>query len=149
MNLIRKIAQLESRLSRIDIRLGINSYNLTFQVPNGAITVDPETGLEQISLVPYTIECYLEQSKSQTRQLENIEVEGFNNAASILMEGFVISPSLLPQYIRPLMIATLQVNDADYSLKGKFLLLPSLNSSDSIANHTVKGYAQFNPGGLT
>lgn len=155
MNLIQKLARLESKLSRIDLKMGCYSCKLIFQVPTGTIKVDPATGCEyqDDSNYPIEITAFLEQSKRQTRNLEDTEVPGSQNSSSILMEGYLIDPVFLPTAVRPGMIADLIVGDPNnsfengfYPMIGKFLLLPSLQSSDTIANHDIRGYAQFSPG---
>lgn len=143
-SLLKRMAALESRLSPIAIRLGLPEVTFTFQVNNGALVEDPETGLFSLAPSDVVVTALLSQVPTP-RNLENLEAPWINPAA-IYVTGHCIEPSFLPASIRPGQIAQAILNYPDYPIAGRFLLLPALPSDSVILGHHIRGILLLNPG---
>lgn len=144
MALIQRLASLNSRLTSISTRLGLASTTLTFEVNNGALQVDPETGLEYLATSQLVIEVFLKQSTSQYQLLQNQEAP-WNEPSVLKVEGHLINPTLLPNTIRSGMTAAAHIN-SDSPIEGRFLLLPSLQNESIIQGHNIRGLLLLSPG---
>ena len=142
-SLITRMAKLHSRLSRIPVKLGQQTTTLTFSINSGTLLTDAD-GISYNAPISLSIEVFLIASSNQILD-KNQEVI-WQNPSVVKVEGFCINPAFLPTTIRPSMVAQATVNNPDYPIAGKFLLLPSLQNEKTILAHNLKGLLLLNPG---
>jgi hypothetical protein len=97
----------------------LNNASLTFQVGDGTITTDLETGNPIESTTPVTISCKLDQRKEPSFDPARTQPR---NLPGIYMEGYAIDPAIIPTSIARDAVATANIN----GLIGKFHMVPKM-----------------------
>lgn len=97
----------------------LNNASLTFQVGNGTITTDLETGNPIESTIPIVISCKLDQRKEPSFDPARTQPQ---NLPGIYMEGYAIDPAIIPSSIARDAVATANIN----GLVGKFHMVPKM-----------------------
>lgn len=147
-SLIKRMAQLESRLTNVAVRLGATTFTLTWEIQDktGPIQNDPETGVKYRAPSPasiVTVQAYLTQFNDPPNP-EDLE-HSSANPSSIKVRGYCIEPYVLPASVRPSSEATAVSSNSDYPIKGTFLLLPTAIAEDQ-PGHSLYGYLNLTPG---
>jgi hypothetical protein len=141
--LLKRLGKLESRLSKIPFKLGHTETYLTFQLPGNTTTID-EYGVEIPSTTLLTVKAYLTAKKRKTDW--EITQLPFINSSTVYMEGFVVEPEFLPGQCRPMSEGEFLVNDPDYPLGGRFLLLPPLPDENGFYSHSIRVFVNLGVG---